>query len=726
MADNEQLAIWLRIRDLARFRRDARKAEEAIKEIAQAADKGEGPLNQLGGALGELASNLPQLTGRARIFGFAVSTVITALTAAIPLVVGLGGGLVALAGSFGGAAIGAGLLGTAVAGAAVPLGAFGLVVGQMLAGFKKVNTAWQAYNVAVSAFGKNSQQAETALQRLHGYIDNYGGPIIFRAVRRWSELQETFRKMNGPAIRVAMHILLDFLKLANDLMPLFAETAHNAGKALRNALVPAFAELRSGEFADLIRKLGESFATLSGPLVRSALNVLFGLLQIAARLSPLMEMLGRGIETVSVDFRNWATNGSLGLILNHLQEWWRLLKAVGGLVITIFSGGAQAGVGMVSSLTDIVNKWNEWLKGVEGQEALHSFFHDAAEMTKAFFGLVGHITAMIFKFGRALMPIYTVVFKALVSAGHDVMDALAPLGPFLDNILIPLLGGIAKGVLSGVVGGFKFAIFVIKIFSTVLGWIGEKLSFLKGPLNVVGQIIGFIFGPGILKLLGMLGKLHFLLGPLAAMFRLLAIPMRAAGALLGFLFRMAWRVISVFVNLASKAIPFVGRAFSSILNFIKGLGGKFFNAGAWIWNKLKDGILKVVGSGLGFAGDLAKAVANAVIGLLNDAIPNSLPVPFGPDINLPNDPIPMLASGGVVRGTGSWISGEAGPELNTMRGNRVQVTPLSPAVSAVSTSATLEPGGGNRTIVSKVYLRGRQIAEAVADEAEDEAARYGR
>jgi hypothetical protein len=83
----------------------------------------------------------------------------------------------------------------------------------------------------------------------------------------------------------------------------------------------------------------------------------------------------------------------------------------------------------------------------------------------------------------------------------------------------------------------------------------------------------------------------------------------------------------------------------------------------------------------------------------------------------------MLAGGGVVSGSGSWITGEAGPEINTLRDGKVSVVPLTPAVKAQGTSATLSPREGKRTIVTKVYLKGRQIAEAVADEVDDENAR---
>lgn len=88
-----------------------------------------------------------------------------------------------------------------------------------------------------------------------------------------------------------------------------------------------------------------------------------------------------------------------------------------------------------------------------------------------------------------------------------------------------------------------------------------------------------------------------------------------------------------------------------------------------IGNALKDGIIagiKGIGGALGSlqsgleAG--MKAVLNAAIDTINDAIPNKIAIKFGPDINLPDNPIPHLARGGIVTRPTLALIGEAGPE----------------------------------------------------------------
>ena len=70
--------------------------------------------------------------------------------------------------------------------------------------------------------------------------------------------------------------------------------------------------------------------------------------------------------------------------------------------------------------------------------------------------------------------------------------------------------------------------------------------------------------------------------------------------------------------------------------------------------------------------------------------------------------IPLMAAGGLIRAAGAAIVGERGPELVTLpRGASVMPTP---AVQAIGAAPGLE---GEQTIITKVYLDRRQIAEAV-------------
>lgn len=110
--------------------------------------------------------------------------------------------------------------------------------------------------------------------------------------------------------------------------------------------------------------------------------------------------------------------------------------------------------------------------------------------------------------------------RGALDAGKQFLDAFKPAQPFLKNVLLPLLKGLAVGVGGNVLFAFKGVLAVIKPVMSVLGWIGTKIGpNAKKTFEGVGKAVGFVFGGAILKVLGMMGKLGFV-------FRLMRGPIR--------------------------------------------------------------------------------------------------------------------------------------------------------------------------------------------------------
>ncbi|WP_029952957.1 hypothetical protein [Bacillus sp. H1a] len=113
------------------------------------------------------------------------------------------------------------------------------------------------------------------------------------------------------------------------------------------------------------------------------------------------------------------------------------------------------------------------------------------------------------------------------------------------------------------------------------------------------------------------------------------------------------------------------------------------------WEKAWGGVVKIFGGifeGIKLA---AKAPLNAVISLINGvikgingiSIPDWVPGFGGSSPSIPT--IPMLATGGRPVGNGSFIAGEAGPELFTKRGSSITVTPLSSSERSLGITGTM-------------------------------------
>ncbi|WZH52914.1 MAG: hypothetical protein PIR53_02715 [Nocardioides alkalitolerans] len=127
----------------------------------------------------------------------------------------------------------------------------------------------------------------------------------------------------------------------------------------------------------------------------------------------------------------------------------------------------------------------------------------------------------------------------------------------------------------------------------------------------------------------------------------------------GRIFGGMWSDVSTrFMN----GVATIEAAVAAVPGKIAAKGQQFYTAGSAILGRLVDGITSVPS----FAGDIAAGLGATVMGVLNDvidamnqAIPNSIPVPGLPDIPLPHNPIPNIpgfATGGRVEGaTLAWI-----------------------------------------------------------------------
>lgn len=158
-------------------------------------------------------------------------------------------------------------------------------------------------------------------------------------------------------------------------------------------------------------------------------------------------------------------------------------------------------------------------------------------------------------------------------------------------------------------------------------------------------------------------------------------------AFLGGIIGAAWELIKAGVSAAWEGITgalsaawegiktAAGNAVGAVIGFFTGLPGAILgivgtvaSAAASVGSSIISGIMGGLQGVFGFIGDLASSVLNAiktavntVIDLLNDAIPNALSA--GPlSIDLPDNPIPRLAEGGIVTRPTLALIGEDGAE----------------------------------------------------------------
>ena len=317
-------------------------------------------------------------------------------------------------------------------------------------------------------------------------------------------------------------------------------------------------------------------------------------------------------------------------------------------------------------------------------------------------GFSGKSGSEVEGYGGALQTVIKIfgvvgtVFRAVKSYATQFFAALKTAAPFFQNILGPLLLGFAKGVLGGIVLGFKLVLFAVKLIAPVLGWLGEKARPLKGIFEGIGMVLGFIFGPGLILKVG-----------------------KAIGGILGWVLKLVGGI----GTLPGRLLGFGKKAVTSFWNAIKGLPAKIGGLIRKIPATLVRAGSAALAAFLTFGQDIISKIIEGIKkapGKIMDAIGGLLPDKIGNALGIGNNPTDAGARGGTTR-AGVSLVGERGPELVRFpAGVRVQPMQNAGAPPALGGAGGASRGG---RIEVPVFLNRRQIALAVADDVSDSMAR---
>ncbi len=674
----ERIEAWLGVRDAQRFQRDMNQSADSIKKLRKESQH----LNQSGVTLaqgfGGLRVGLGQYTALA--FG------------ALPVVMGLAGAFGALASSAGAASVGAIALGIGVGGVLLPsLLGTGIVAGKMAGDFNDIQTSLEAYQLSVKAFGRDSQQAETALRRLSGVVDEQGGVKMLRAVRMWQRLGDQFDSLTAPGRDSVGGIMTQGLEMVQRMLPTFARTTNQGLASIESNAASMFDTFGGGEARGAISDLGDSFAKISGPLMRAFTSGIMFLLRVARASIPYVEKLAFGVE----DFGNGLDRASedpaklgatIGELVSHTTAWWNLFKEVGLLVVTVMGASATEGRSFVLTLTDGVRALREMAGSAQGQKDIAGFMKDSVRETKAFGIALWSILEPLLELARDAMPLWTDILQANAVGLTNVFKLVL----WLSNILEPL-----GGLLGVVIVGFW-------------GWKAAMLAW-----NIVFGVTNFLWRLFIANFWAL--NAAFYASPIGWII-------------------LAIIAVGVALYLAYTKVEWFRNAVHNTWNWIKDnwplllaiLGGPFGLA-AYFIIKHFDAIKDAGASVLQWIGDKISWVIRQAE-KLNDKLGGVPGKIFGAAADVAGFLLPGMATGGTVSAGGLAVVGERGPEIARFAPGSA-VAPLKPAaVAGRGTVRAIDPGAAaafasHRTIVVPVQIDGREIGRVVAEDTDDRIAR---
>lgn len=294
--------------------------------------------------------------------------------------------------------------------------------------------------------------------------------------------------------------------------------------------------------------------------------------------------------------------------------------------------------------------------------------------------------------GAKLLPVVTKLADWFLNKGLPAISQFSnfmrdKLGPVFENVravISRVLGGTSgdvskhlnaiKSVFTSVVSiitslwnvfGGTLTTYAVAAFQNLKTIIGGALQVIAGIFKVVSSLLkGDWKGvwDGIKQIVS--GAWSLIKGIVNQGWNVIKLIFKAAGTILKAIFVGLWNGIKA---LAKAGVNSLVDAIKAVPGKISALAGKFKDAGRKVLNGLLDGLkggMRFVSQIAGKIWSSIKGMINAAIGKINASLPNSIGKgPFR--IDLPDNPIPRMAKGGIVKarqGGTLALLGEAGAD----------------------------------------------------------------
>lgn len=425
-------------RSIATTEREARKLERVGAEMEHVAHK----IERLGGSVADLD---PELRKNSNAFDRWISKLgdtsirIGPLTTSLkglgvgmgllgPLIFELGGGLASLIGFLGQGLAGAATVGVgALGGFALSALGVGAIIKPMIGEFGDVKKASESLADAQLKYGKNSEQARTAQEKLNNSLKGVS-PGARSAFEDYGKLGDQWRSMTKDAKPAVFDAVGQSIKTAGALLPMFARESVATTKVAGKAWEGWMKSLRSSEAKGLLGGMMSDFRASIPGLAE-------GLASIGAMIGRIGAAGAHFLPGLSDGFAEWANNlersvgggekltGKVGGLVDSMRDFGHLTQDTGSFLVHFFGAGADAGEGLSDSLDHVITRWDKWAQSAEGKSSLKSFFSESQDATEDFMSSLGHFTELLFQFSRATAPLANGLLKVVTFIGDIVQAA---------------------------------------------------------------------------------------------------------------------------------------------------------------------------------------------------------------------------------------------------------------------------------------------------------------
>lgn len=414
-----------------------------------------------------IAVGLQGLGGGLLAVGSTALQATPALGGLIPVATGLAASIVPLVVGFDGVGSALGAMTSELADAAKEGRAFNLAADDIQKSLRGLSPAAREFALAFGAILPQFQEFKTAVQE--------------RLFAGLGEQLTQFAESALPGLSAG------FLALTDSLNAVFSDLLGRLGgfdfEGLLGGLAPVIENLGKA-FNDLIL----AFLTFSQAATPAA-SVLVDLFRQMT--DGLLQWTQAGLESGSI-------SEGIGRAIGPLRTIWDLIKSASSALFTLSDIGDQTGQSLIRSLQAQIDKWNEWMQTVEGENAVRDFFELSAESLRAFTPLL-----------KGLQEAFSIlVTPETVERFSQFLDSLGQLLPILAEIFV-VVGNL--GILNLIADLFLLIGEAIRPLLPILGeittLIGNTLAQVLQTLSPLLEGIAEVFG-------ALLTAVQPLLGPL--------------------------------------------------------------------------------------------------------------------------------------------------------------------------------------------------------------------
>lgn len=671
----ERITAWLRVRNLLRFTRDMHQAADAVDDVGDAEARAALKAKVFSREQRKAAISSAALKDHLSLTrGELMTTAITSSVYLAPALLAVGNSAVAAAVG-GGAVAGGGL-----AALLVGLSGFAIVGAQAVAQLGKVSDAQNAYNLAIAQYGASSKQAADASAKLWAVIQQNGGLQVWKLAQSLDALKKAWRSATAPARSSFFDLLSSGINSARGLLPTFADETNKNAAVIRRDVGSLFAGIAGPETKANLKVFGSIFRNMSPHLTGGALNLFLVIGRILRQAAPWAVSWAESFERTTKAWERGTRDGiglgnTIDMLVGHTKAWWGLIKAVGHLLLTLFSASNQSGKGLIISLTEVISKFDAWLASAEKTGKVTRFFDEFADALREIARLLAPILTIVGTLAVGLLPILrdssgevNDALWIMARNMHFVVGAIQFLGPLVGPIIdlwiawkVATLAGNAAlwaaTIVVGVLAGELWAILIVigavaagfYLLYTRVGWFH----------NAVDNTVRFIKTnwPGVVATLA--------LGPVGTALYLM------------------YKKFEWFRNAVSGVFHFIANRVRDFIAFVR---------------RVPDAIGGSVGGFLGKLGGIAKHIPGA---------------PWSG----------AFATGGIIPYGTAGLVGEAGPEIAQVGPTGTTITPLR-GTGNIS-APTLGDGVFHFHLHTKVQMNRRTVGEAYDEVKADKRARRG-